>query len=253
MAKKKAAKKEISRKEINGNIIITFDDGSIQIIPAPIDLTAEEAESIFGEEETEEEEEEEETEEEDDSDEDDSEEEEEENGEEAVSRPLCDECENLRSLTQIRDWTLHQGKSEEEEAESYDEFADVAQFVFLGKAHDESETHQRHGEGGDVSLETEDGDDPCRHGRSDVRSHDDPDCLSEGQETCAYESDNHYGGRAGWLDCCCYSETCENSFERVGGHCAQKFSEAVSCRFLETRTHHVHSVEEHSEGSQQGE
>ena len=57
MAKKKAAKKEISRKEINGNIIITFDDGSIQIIPAPIDLTAEEAESIFGEEETEEEEE----------------------------------------------------------------------------------------------------------------------------------------------------------------------------------------------------
>ena len=69
MAKKKAAKKEISRKEINGNIIITFDDGSIQIIPAPIDLTAEEAESIFGEEETEEEEEEEETEEEDDSDE----------------------------------------------------------------------------------------------------------------------------------------------------------------------------------------
>ena len=60
MAKKKAAKKEISRKEINGNIIITFDDGSIQIIPAPIDLTAEEAESIFGEEETEEEEDEEE-------------------------------------------------------------------------------------------------------------------------------------------------------------------------------------------------
>ena len=55
MAKKKAAK-----KEINGNIIITFDDGSIQIIPAPIDLTAEEAESIFGEEETEEEEDEEE-------------------------------------------------------------------------------------------------------------------------------------------------------------------------------------------------
>ena len=64
MAKKKAAKKEISRKESNDNIIITFDDGSIQIIPAPIDLTAEEAESIFGEEETEEEEEEEETEEE---------------------------------------------------------------------------------------------------------------------------------------------------------------------------------------------
>lgn len=59
MARKKA-KKEVSRKEINGNIIITFDDGSIQIIPAPIELSSEEASSIFGSSEEEEEEEEEE-------------------------------------------------------------------------------------------------------------------------------------------------------------------------------------------------
>ena len=56
MARKKA-KKEVSRKEINGNIIITFDDGSIQIIPAPIELSSEEASSIFGSSEEEEEEE----------------------------------------------------------------------------------------------------------------------------------------------------------------------------------------------------
>ena len=55
MARKKA-KKEVSRKEINGNIIITFDDGSIQIIPAPIELSSEEASSIFGSSEEEEEE-----------------------------------------------------------------------------------------------------------------------------------------------------------------------------------------------------
>ena len=54
MARKKA-KKEVSRKEVNGNIIITFDDGSVQIIPAPIDLTAEEAAAIFGSEEEDEE------------------------------------------------------------------------------------------------------------------------------------------------------------------------------------------------------
>jgi len=75
MARKKA-KKEVSRKEINGNVIITFDDGSVQIIPAPIDLTAEEATAIFGEEEDEDEEEEEaeeEEEEDDDSDDDDDE------------------------------------------------------------------------------------------------------------------------------------------------------------------------------------
>lgn len=79
MAKKKETKKvelkEVSRVEINGNIIITYEDGSVKIIPAPIMLTADQASEIFGSEEDEEEEEEEE--ESDDEDEDDSEEDEE--------------------------------------------------------------------------------------------------------------------------------------------------------------------------------
>lgn len=88
MAKKKETKKvelkEVSRVEINGNIIITYEDGSVKIIPAPIMLTADQASEIFGSEEDEDEEEEEESdddedeeEEEDDEDEDDSDEEEE--------------------------------------------------------------------------------------------------------------------------------------------------------------------------------
>ena len=89
MAKKKETKKvelkEVSRVEINGNIIITYEDGSVKIIPAPIMLTADQASEIFGSEEDEDEEEEEESdddedeeESEDDSDEEDEDEEEEE-------------------------------------------------------------------------------------------------------------------------------------------------------------------------------
>lgn len=89
MAKKKETKKvelkEVSRVEINGNIIITYEDGSVKIIPAPIMLTADQASEIFGSEEDEDEEEEEESdddedeeESEDDEDEDDSEDEEDE-------------------------------------------------------------------------------------------------------------------------------------------------------------------------------
>ena len=67
MAKKKETKKvelkEVSRVEINGNIIITYEDGSVKIIPAPIMLTADQASEIFGSEEDEDEEEEEEEEE----------------------------------------------------------------------------------------------------------------------------------------------------------------------------------------------
>ena len=77
MAKKKETKKvelkEVSRVEINGNIIITYEDGSVKIIPAPIMLTADQASEIFGSEEDEDEEDEDE----DDSDEDEEDEEEE--------------------------------------------------------------------------------------------------------------------------------------------------------------------------------
>jgi hypothetical protein len=91
MAKKKETKKvelkEVSRVEINGNIIITYEDGSVKIIPAPIMLTADQASEIFGSEEDDDEEEEEsddedEEESEDDEDEDDSEDEDEEDEDE---------------------------------------------------------------------------------------------------------------------------------------------------------------------------
>ena len=71
MAKKKETKKElkeVSRKEINGAIIITYEDGSVKIIPAPIVLSAEEAADLFGSEDADD----------DDADDDDDEEEEEE-------------------------------------------------------------------------------------------------------------------------------------------------------------------------------
>ena len=79
MAKKKkeVELKEVSRTEINGAIITKYEDGSVKIIiPAPIMLSVEEAEDLFGSESDDEEEEEEESD--DDDDDDDSEEEEEE-------------------------------------------------------------------------------------------------------------------------------------------------------------------------------
>jgi hypothetical protein len=71
MAKKKETKKElkeVSRKEINGAIIITYEDGSVKIIPAPIVLSAEEAADLFGSEDADDEDEDEEEEDDDDSD-----------------------------------------------------------------------------------------------------------------------------------------------------------------------------------------
>ena len=96
MAKKKETKKvelkEVSRVEINGNIIITYEDGSVKIIPAPIMLTADQASEIFGSEEDEDEEEEEESD--DDDDEEESEDDEDEDDSEDDSEEEEDEDED---------------------------------------------------------------------------------------------------------------------------------------------------------------
>ena len=103
MAKKKETKKvelkEVSRVEINGNIIITYEDGSVKIIPAPIMLTADQASEIFGSEDEEEEESEEDEEDEEDEDEDDSDEDEEDEEEEESDDDEEDEEEEEEELT----------------------------------------------------------------------------------------------------------------------------------------------------------
>lgn len=102
MAKKKETKKvelkEVSRVEINGNIIITYEDGSVKIIPAPIMLTADQASEIFGSED-EEEEESDDDEEEDDSEEDEEDEEDEDEDEDDSDEDEEDEEEEEEELT----------------------------------------------------------------------------------------------------------------------------------------------------------
>lgn len=112
MAKKKkeVELKEVSRTEINGAIIIKYEDGSVKIIPAPIMLSAEEAEDLFGSESDDEEEEEEEEESDDDDEEeeeesdDDDEEEEEEEEEELTGEELAEmDFEELEDVCDDKD------------------------------------------------------------------------------------------------------------------------------------------------------
>lgn len=103
MAKKKETKKvelkEVSRVEINGNIIITYEDGSVKIIPAPIMLTADQASEIFDSKEEDEEESEEEEESDDDEDEEESEDDEDEDDSDDDEEDEEDEEEEEEELT----------------------------------------------------------------------------------------------------------------------------------------------------------
>ena len=115
MAKKKkeVELKEVSRTEINGAIIIKYEDGSVKIIPAPIMLSAEEAEDLFGSESDDEEEEEES----DDDDDDDSEEEEEEE-EELTGEELAEmDFEELEDVCDDKDLETDPDDYEEDDIE----------------------------------------------------------------------------------------------------------------------------------------
>ena len=107
MAKKKkeVELKEVSRTEINGAIIIKYEDGSVKIIPAPIMLSAEEAEDLFGSEsDDEEEEEEEESDDDDDVDDVDDDSEEEEEEEELTGEELAEmDFEELEDVCDDKD------------------------------------------------------------------------------------------------------------------------------------------------------
>lgn len=116
MAKKKkeVELKEVSRTEINGAIIIKYEDGSVKIIPASIMLSAEEAEDLFGSESDDEEEEEEESD--DDDDEDDSEEEEEE--EELTGEELAEmDFEELEDVCDDKDLETDPDDYDEDDVE----------------------------------------------------------------------------------------------------------------------------------------
>lgn len=115
MAKKKkeVELKEVSRTEINGAIIIKYEDGSVKIIPAPIMLSAEEAEDLFGSEPDDEEEEEESD---DDDDDDDSEEEEEE--EELTGEELAEmDFEELEDVCDDKDLETDPDDYDEDDVE----------------------------------------------------------------------------------------------------------------------------------------
>ena len=120
MAKKKkeVELKEVSRTEVNGTIIIKYEDGSIKIIPAPIALTAEEAGDLFGSESDEDEEEEDEDEEDEEDEEEEDEEDEEEEDEDLTGEALAEmDFEELEEVCDDKDLDTDPDDFDEDEIE----------------------------------------------------------------------------------------------------------------------------------------
>ena len=113
--KKEVKKEEVSRKEINGLVFVTYDDGSVEITMAPITLTKEQVEDIFGETEEAEEDEEEESEDEEEEEESDEKEEVEITGEDLAGMDF----EELEDVCDDNDLDTDPDDYEEEDVEKF--------------------------------------------------------------------------------------------------------------------------------------
>lgn len=125
---KKAKKENKVLNEVtleNGVKIITYEDGTVTIIPAPINLTADEAKEIFGSEEEEDEDEEEDDDEEDDEDEEDDddsddEEDDDEEEEELTGEDLAEmDFEELEEVCDDKDLEVDPEDYEEDDIEKF--------------------------------------------------------------------------------------------------------------------------------------
>jgi hypothetical protein len=119
--KKEVKKEEVSRKEINGLVFVTYDDGSVEITMAPIILTKEQVGDIFGEaEEAEEDEEEEDTDEDEEESEDDEEESDEKEEVEITGEDLAGmDFEELEDVCDDNDLDTDPDDYEEDDVEKF--------------------------------------------------------------------------------------------------------------------------------------
>ena len=123
--KKETAPAEVARIEVEGGIIIKFEDGSIQFIPNPIKLTPEQVTELFGDDEDEEEEDSDEDDDEEDSDDDedddeeDSDEDDDEEDSEDDDEPLTGEALAEMDFEELED--VCDDKDLETDPDDYDE------------------------------------------------------------------------------------------------------------------------------------
>ena len=89
---------------------------------------------------------------------------------------------------------------------------------------------------------------PCREGRSDIRTHDDGDRLRQRENTRRDEADRHdRRGRRG-LHGCRDKGTGENARETIGRRRSKHITQFATCHLLQAFRHHFQSVHQHRDG-----
>ena len=77
--------------------------------------------------------------------------------------------------------------------------------------------------------------------------------LLEAHKAGIHKTHHHHSGGTRTLDKGCNSDTCQHTGDTVLGHYAQNIAESVARNFLQPLAHHLHSIEEKTDGTKETE
>ena len=141
----------------------------------------------------------------------------------------------------------HQSHAEEEQSESEDRFAPSADCGFFRDHHQEADRHARQGDSAEVERNQLRG-----HGRSDVRSEDDADCLLKREKSGIDEADNHDGGCGARLNDRRHHGSCEHGDNAVAGEELEDALHVFSGDLEQPVRHEFHPEDEEGESADDG-
>ena len=103
------------------------------------------------------------------------------------------------------------------------------------------------------ALNARGGEQPCRHRRAEVGTHDDAGCLMQGHQPRVDEADHHDRGCGGRLDDQRHAETEQKTFECARCELFKNAFQLVARTFFQCVAHDPHAEQEHGKSAEQGE
>ena len=163
-----------------------------------------------------------------------------ERAEEVDDRRVMLQVECLSRITQ-------KNQREKEESDTEEEVTDVTPFLTINQHDAQKEGREHHDGQVDIVAERHN---PSRERGADVGTHDDRDGLCQGEKTGVDERNRHHSGGRGTLHGAGNKCTREHTCEPIGGHRPENVSQLRSRHFLQSLAHHLHSVDEQRQRSE---
>ena len=138
---------------------------------------------------------------------------------------------------------LQERQSHEQEREAEDELAHALAVALAAEDERHADGKQGDGKGCNVHLEAHCRDNPCRHRRTDVGTHDDTYRLCQCHQSGIHKTHYHHRGGTRRLDECRDEHTRQHTHHAVFRHRCQDAAQAVARKLLQALRHGLHAEE----------